>query len=143
MVALHNREHLDEALKLLLFGFRSVTREPDRILAQHSLSRIHHRILFFVAREPGLAMGGLLQILAVSKQALHRPLSELVRQELLVAEPGRTNRRTKELWLTPKGKKLEERVSGAQRARFSEAFTAAGPRAEKGWRDVMRTLADG
>jgi DNA-binding MarR family transcriptional regulator len=142
MVALHDPAKLDEALELLFFGFRSVTREPDRILARYKLNRLHHRVLFFVARRPGMSVGTLLGILGISKQALHRPLSELARLELLLAAPCATDRRSKELWLTPKGAKLETRLSTTQRTRFQAAFASVGPVAEQGWRDVMRSLAE-
>ena len=140
MVALRDKARLDEAMKLLFFGFRSVTSDPDRILAKRGLGRVHHRVLFFVARTPHITIGELLEVLAVSKQALHRPLTELIRRKLLVAEPCETNRRTKELRLTKRGEAFEDRLSATQRARFERAFEAAGPEGERGFCGVMRAL---
>jgi DNA-binding MarR family transcriptional regulator len=135
-----NAAALDEALELLFFAFRELTAEPDRVLAERGLSRVHHRILYFVRRNPGLGPGELLRILRVSKQALARPLRELLRQELVAASPVAENRRRKALRLTPRGSRLERRLSGSQRRRFAAAFGGAGDGAATGWRAVMAAL---
>lgn len=131
---------LDEAQELLFFAFRNLTSEPDRVLAERGLSRVHHRILYFIRRNPGLGPGELLRILRVSKQALARPLRELTAQGLLASEPVPENRRRKRLALTAAGVRLERRVSELQRRRFGAAFEAAGPHAAAAWREVMRLL---
>ncbi len=131
---------LDEAQELLFFAFRNLTAEPDRVLAERGLSRVHHRVLYFVRRNHGLGPGELLAILRVSKQALARPLRELTTQGLLLGEPVPENRRRKRLTLTAAGLRLERRLSELQRRRFAEAFTAAGPSAAQSWAEVMRLL---
>ncbi|HYD39719.1 MAG TPA: MarR family transcriptional regulator [Anaeromyxobacter sp.] len=131
---------LDEAQELLFFAFRNLTAEPDRVLAERRLSRVHHRILYFVRRNPGLGPGDLLRILRVSKQALARPLRELSAQGLLVGEAVPENRRRKRLTLTPSGVRLERRLSELQRRRFAAAFEAAGHNAAAAWREVMKLL---
>jgi DNA-binding MarR family transcriptional regulator len=136
----HQDAALDEAQELLFFAFRGLTAEPDRLLEERGLSRVHHRILYFVRRNPGLGPGGLLQIFRVSKQALSRPLRDLAAQGLLRGEPIPENRRRKRLVLTAAGLRLEKRLSELQRTRFAEAFVAAGPAAASGWREVMGLL---
>lgn len=135
-----NSGELDEAQELLFFAFRNLTAEPDRVLADRGLSRVHHRILYFVRRNPGLGPGDLLRILGVSKQALARPLRELVAGGLLQAEAVPENRRRKRLALTAAGRRLERRISGLQRRRFAAAFAAAGRAAAGSWRQVMSLL---
>ncbi len=132
----------DDAPALLFFAFRALTAEPDRVLSERGLGRVHHRILYFIARSPGVRVGGLLATLGVSKQALNGPLQELVRQALVAARVPPENRRAKELRLTPAGARLERRLTGLQRRRFGRAFASAGAAAEAGWREVMRKLAD-
>ncbi|HEV8549102.1 MAG TPA: MarR family winged helix-turn-helix transcriptional regulator [Polyangiaceae bacterium] len=131
----------NEPLALLHFGFRAVVKEPDRELLRRRLGRLHHRILFFIARSPGLPVGELLDTLEVTKQALHAPLRALVRQKLVAVRVNPDNRRQRRLHLTPEGERLEERLSGHQRRLFAEAFQAAGPHAASGWSAVMRVLA--
>lgn len=134
-----NEAELDEAQELLFFAFRNLTAEPDRVLAERGLSRVHHRILYFVRRNQGLSPGELLAILRVSKQALARPLRELTAQGLLRGEVVPENRRRKRLTLTPAGLRLERRLSELQRHRFAEVF-ATSPAAARSWAQVMRLL---
>jgi DNA-binding MarR family transcriptional regulator len=130
-----------DAPALLFFAFRALTAEPDRILSERGLGRVHHRILYFVARKPGVRMAGLLATLGVTKQAAHGPLRDLQRAGLVVASAARGDRREKELRLTPAGERLERRLTGAQRRRFARAFRGAGADAERGWREIMARLA--
>ena len=136
-----NPDPAGDPLALLFFAFRAVTAEPDRVLAERGLGRVHHRILYFVARTPGIGPGGLLALLRVSKQALARPLRELLARGLLEATVPSGDRRTRALALTPAGARLEARLSGLQRRRFAAAFGATGPAAERGWREVMSQLS--
>ena len=131
----------DDPPALLFFAFRALTAEPDRILSERGLSRVHHRVLYFVARAPGLRVGELIATLGVSKQALNRPLRELVRLGLVEVSTPPHNRRARELRLASAGARLERRLTAAQRQRFARAFSAAGAEAERGWREVMRRLS--
>jgi DNA-binding MarR family transcriptional regulator len=133
-------DDLDEAQALLFFAFRGLTAEPDRVLSERGLSRVHHRILYFVRRNRGLGPGELTRILGVSKQALARPLRDLLRQGLLASTAVPENRRRRALSLTPAGAALERRLSDSQRRRFARAFDAVGPGAAAGWRAVMARL---
>lgn len=142
MVDLHRQRELDDALELFHFGFRKTIEEPDRVLARHGLGRVHHRILFFVRRRPGLSVGELLVLLDVSKQALSRPLRELFSSGFLATAEIKGDRRKKQLCLTQRGAELEEQLSAEQRQRFASAFAAAGSRSEAGWRAVMRRIAE-
>jgi len=130
----------DEPLALLHFAFRAVVAEPDAHLARLGLSRVHHRVLFFVARAPGLRVMDLATTLGVSKQALHGPLQQLVRKKLVASARGTDNRRERLLSLTPAGKLLERRLSGHQRRLFRAAFRHVGARAARGWFAVMHDL---
>lgn len=134
-----NADALDECLELLFFAFRALTAEPDRVLEERGLSRVHHRILYFVRRNEGAGPGDLVRIMRVSKQAIARPLRDLVRQGLLTARPLPENRRRKVLRLTSDGVRLERRLSGSERRRFAAAFRQAGG-ATRGWREVMAIL---
>jgi DNA-binding MarR family transcriptional regulator len=142
--AVKEREReLSMALALMHFAFRKMIEEPDRILARRGFGRVHHRVLFFVARQPGLSIGELLVILDVSKQSLHRPMQDLLRADLLSAEPQPDNRRVKRLVLTPSGEQYEEQLSGVQRRLFERVFASQGPTRERDWREVMHELGEG
>jgi DNA-binding MarR family transcriptional regulator len=132
---------LDEALELMHFGFRAIIAEPDRQLARRGFGRVHHRVLFFIRRHERLTVSELVAILGVTKQALHRPLSELVAAKLVVREVDEANRRFVRLRLSRAGDAFEQKLSGAQRAHFARAFARVGPAAERGWRDAMKAIA--
>lgn len=133
---------LQDAIELLFFGYRAFTDRPDRILGQRGLNRVHHRILYFVGRNPDTSVNALLGILGVSKQALNGPLRQLVEMDLVAMRVAAHDRRVKQLRLTYEGERLEARLSGTQRKQLAEVFGAAGPAAEAGWRQVMRRLAE-
>jgi DNA-binding MarR family transcriptional regulator len=143
MADLSREKALNEALALMHFGFRKMIEEPDRLLSKRGFGRVHHRVLFFVARRPGLSVGDLLGILDVTKQSLHRPMQELIAAGMLRADPDPRNRRAKQLHLTPEGQAYEDKLSGIQRRLFAEVFRSRGVPAEKGWRTVMDELGAG
>src|SRR6185295_15082742 len=97
---------LNEALELLHLATRTLVATPDAILARRGLSRVHHRVLYYVGRHPDCSVNRLLEKLAVSKQALHGPLRQLLKQKLIVARAADTDRRSKCLRLTPAGERL-------------------------------------
>jgi DNA-binding MarR family transcriptional regulator len=130
----------NEPLALLHFAFRAVVSGPDAVLARRGLGRVHHRILFFVARAPAMSVGELTAVLGITKQALHRPLQELVRGKLVELRPDPMSGRVRRLRLTATGAALERRLSGEQRRLFADAFRQAGPSAAAGWRAVMHAL---
>ena len=131
---------LNEALEALHFGFRAITAHPDERLKALGYSRVHHRILYFVGRNPGCSVNELLRIMRVSKQYLNRPLRQLVEDGYIQAGQDKHDRRVKRLRLTRKGRRLEERLTGEQRTQLAEVFDRAGPQAEAGWRKVMELL---
>lgn len=135
------RGDYDEAIELIFFAWRELVAEPDRLLARRGLSRVHHRIIYCIARAPGITIGGLCRVLGVSKQAVHQPLTSLIDAGLVARTVDPTNRRVRRLSLTTRGVKLEERLSAVQRVRFERAFRAAGRTAETHWRHVMKLLA--
>ena len=132
---------LNAALELVFHGFRSLTARPDRILEARGLQRVHHRILYFVARRPGLSVGDLLAILHVSKQALNAPLRQLQEMSLVDSAPSPIDRRVRLLQLTTPGSKLERVLSGTQRRHLEQVFATTGSVAESGWRSVMDRLS--
>lgn len=133
---------LRDAVQAMFFAYRAFTDTPDRVLAGRGLGRVHHRILHFVGRNPGVSIKGLLEILLVSKQAINAPLRQLVDLGLVAVAAKGADRRIKELRLTPAGQALEAELTGGQMRHLAEAFSRAGPDGEAGWRRVMAALAD-
>jgi DNA-binding MarR family transcriptional regulator len=132
---------LNRASELFLFAYRAFTKGPDRILEGHGLQRVHHRILYFVGRHPGISVNGLLSVLGVTKQALNAPLRQLLEMGLVDSLVSGDDRRVRELRLTSAGARLESSLSGGQRRLMEGIFQELGPEAEDAWRTVMERIA--
>jgi DNA-binding MarR family transcriptional regulator len=135
-------DDIRDAIEQFYFAYRGFTDRPDRILEKRGLGRVHHRILYFLGHRPGVSVRGLLDLLAVSKQALNAPLRQLMEMGLVRAEAGTEDRRVKNLRLTPQGEKLEAELTEAQTRHLRAAFDRAGTEATNGWRMVMGELVE-
>jgi DNA-binding MarR family transcriptional regulator len=130
-------EELRQAMELLFFAYRDFTRVPDQILAKHGFGRAHHRVIYFVGREPGITVSELLRLLQITKQSLSRVLGQLVREGFIEQRPGAQDRRQRRLELTDKGRELERELSENQRRLIAAAYREAGAEAVEGFRRVM------
>ena len=143
MVDLKTSSATLEAIELMYFAYRAFTEPPDRVLAERGLGRVHHRILYFVGRSPGLSVGELVDTLRVTKQALNAPLRQLMEMGLVSAEVAVHDRRVRRLSLSPEGLRLERRLTATQARQLSRIFESVGEPAAEAWRAVMRGLAAG
>ena len=134
-------EELNQALEAMHFGVRAMTYRPDQRLAELGLSRIHHRLLYFTARNSNCSINELLEIMGISKQYLHRPLKRLIDSGYISPTVVTQDRRIKRLALSAAGKKLEHALSEVQRRRFNQIFKQLGTGVEQHWRQVMDLLA--
>ena len=130
-------EDIRQGMELLYFAYRDFTAEPDAILSEYGFGRAHHRVIYFVGRNPGINVSELLAILKITKQSLSRVLGQLVREEFIDQREGTRDRRQRLLNLTEKGVALERRLSESQRSRLAEAYREAGAEAVQGYRDVL------
>jgi len=132
-----DEETLRRGMELLFYAYRDFTAEPDEILATYGFGRAHHRVIYFVGRNPRITVSELLAILRITKQSLSRVLGQLVREGFIVQHPGSRDRRQRLLELTPKGVEMERMLSEPQRGRIAAAYRDAGPEAVEGYLTVM------
>jgi DNA-binding MarR family transcriptional regulator len=135
-------EELRQAMELLFFAQRDMTRVSDKILARHGFGRAHHRVIYFVGRYPDITVSELLRLLQVTKQSLSRVLSQLVDQGYIVQAQGERDRRQRRLRLTSAGEALEREVTEQQRRLVAAAYREAGAEAVEGFRRVMLGMID-
>jgi DNA-binding MarR family transcriptional regulator len=140
IAAMPREDALRLAIEQFYFGYRAFTAPPDRILAQRGLGRVHHRILYFVGRNPGVSVNALLSMLSVSKQALNAPLRQLIEMRLVAMDTAEHDGRVRQLALTASGGKLEAQLTGTQMKQLQAVFDRAGIQAETGWHQVMSCL---
>jgi DNA-binding MarR family transcriptional regulator len=139
---MNRQDELNLALESMHFGFRAMTYKPDQRLAELGLARVHHRLLYFVARQPGCSINELLGTMRISKQYLNRPLRQMIDLGYIAQRTDSSDRRVRRLTLSARGKKLEYELTEVQRRRFAEIFKQTGPTAEKHWRQVMALLSE-
>jgi len=136
-----NQKELLEAIELFYFSYRSFTAGPDQILQNQGLGRVHHRILYFVGRNPHISINELLKILQVSKQALNPPLRKLIELELISPQLSENDRRIKQLILSKRGQALENKLTSTQLQHLENAFTGSKNSSLKNWKELMLQIS--
>jgi len=135
-------EDLRQGIEMLFFAYRDFTARGDVILAKQNFGRAHHRVIYFVGRHAGITVSELLKILSITKQSLSRVLSQLVREEYVLQKTGSKDRRQRLLYLTDKGRALEQELTSDQQMRLAAAYKEAGAAAVEGFRKVMLGAMD-
>jgi len=142
MVDQKRQTELRQYIEAFYFSYREFTTQPDRILAKLGLNRAHHRILYFVGRNPGITVGKLLGILQISKQALHAPLRQLTDLKLVENSQDQRDRRVRCLELTRGGASLEDRLTEMQMQLLERAFSRTPKSVEESWMLVMQAITE-
>ncbi len=129
-------------MERFFLGYQAFTAKPDEMLARRGLSRVHHRILFFIASYPDLSVKQLLSYLGVSKQALNTPLRQLIEMHLVESLTAEDDKRKRMLRFTREGAKLEQALRREQIRLIEKAFNEAGEEAVSGWLAVNQALTN-
>jgi DNA-binding MarR family transcriptional regulator len=133
-------EEMRQAIELLFFAYRDFTSEPDALLAEYGFGRAHHRVIYFVGRNPGITVSELLAILKITKQSLSRVLGQLVREGFVEQRSDSDDLRRRLLYLMPRAVELERRLTATQSRRIAAACGTAGASAMEGFRTVLRGI---
>ena len=116
-----NDKEIRKVIELLFFSYRDFTSGPDKILEKLNFGRAHHRVIYFVGKKNHITIKELLGVLQITKQSLSRVLNQLVSEKFILVSIG-TDKRTKKLSLTEKGKKLENELSTIQIKKIREVI---------------------
>ena len=136
------KQDLRRGIELLFFAYRDFTGEADEILSELGLGRAHHRVIYFVGRQPDMTVSELLGILKITKQSLSRVLSHLIDTGYIRQTQGVRDKRQRLLALTDKGVALEAKLTDVQCRRFAAAYSARGGDAVDGFVKVLTSLLD-
>ncbi|MBL4645059.1 MAG: MarR family transcriptional regulator [Hyphomicrobiales bacterium] len=109
-------------IELLFFAYRDFVSDPDVILQEYGFGRAHHRVVHFIARNPGISVAELLDILQITKQSLARVLKQLIETGFIRQEQGAQDRRQRLLFTTQKGEQLFDRLMEPQSRRIKQAL---------------------
>jgi len=143
MLDLKNQSSQQQAMEAFFFGYQAFTAKADEMLERRGLSRVHQRIVFFIARYPGLSVKELLELLGVSKQALNMPLRQLQEMHLVDSVASEADKRKRLLQLTEEGLRFEQSLRREQVKLLQRAFSEAGEEAVMGWLAVNQALSAG
>ncbi len=133
-------DEIRRGIELLYFGYINMVKGADAILAREGLGRAHHRALYFIARRPGMPVGDLLRLLAITKQSLGRVLSDLQDRGLVELAVGTRDRRQRLLRLTTTGEAMELTLFAELRTGMAAAYGEAGQNAVTGFWSVLTGL---
>lgn len=128
------------AMQAFFFGYQAFTAKADEMLARRGLSRVHQRIVFFIAHYPGVSVKELLTLLGVSKQALNTPLRQLIEMDLVVSVVPPSDKRKRLLELTADGIRFEASLRREQVKLLQRVFEHAGEEAVNGWLTINQAL---
>ena len=127
-------------MQAFFFGYQAFTAKADEMLARRGLSRVHQRIVFFIAHYPGVSVKELLTLLGVSKQALNTPLRQLIEMNLVRSVAPETDKRKRLLELTPDGVRFERNLRREQVKLLQCVFAQEGEDAVNGWLAINHAL---
>jgi len=122
---------------LFYFAYKTFITTADEIIEKYDMSRQHHRFLFFINKLPGITIKQLLKTLEISKQGSHATLRKLKEEGLIVEQTSEEDRRVKQLFPTPKGSKLVDKLNKAQNELMQRTFQNVG----HDWYDIMEELS--
>jgi DNA-binding MarR family transcriptional regulator len=111
-----------ETIELFFFAYRDFVSDPDAILAKIGMGRAHHRVVYFVCRQPGMMVTDLLDTLQITKQSLARVLKQLIDNGYIRQMAGAKDRRQRRLYPTLAGRELALALSEPQSRRISKAM---------------------
>lgn len=140
MLDLKNPATQQQAMEAFFFGYQAFTAKADEMLERRGLSRVHQRIVFFIARYPNLSVKELLALLGVTKQALNIPLRQLVEMHLVNSVASETDKRKRLLEVTDDGARFEQSLRREQVKLLERVFAEAGETAVNGWMAVNMAL---
>lgn len=123
---------------LFYFAYKTFIKTADEIIEKYDMSRQHHRFLFFINKLPGITIKQLLKTLEISKQGSHATLRKLKEEGLIVEQTSEEDRRVKQLFPTPKGSKLVDKLNKAQNELMQRTFQNVG----NDWYDIMEELSN-
>lgn len=110
-----------EIIELFFFAYRDFTSDPDAILERLGFGRAHHRVVYFVSRQPGMTIADLLETLQITKQSLARVLKQLIDDGYIRQMAGPEDRRQRRLYPTLSGRELALALSEPQSRRIARA----------------------
>jgi DNA-binding MarR family transcriptional regulator len=131
-----------DCIELFFFAYRDFIADPDAILDKLDMGRAHHRVVYFVCRQPGMMVGDLLDILKITKQSLARVLKQLIDEGYIRQMAGAKDRRERRLYPTLAGRELALALSQPQSQRIARAMEPLSQEARAGVMQFLQRMRE-
>ncbi len=131
-----------DTIEAFFFAYRDFVSDPDVILSKLDYGRAHHRVVYFVCRQPGMTVADLLETLQITKQSLARVLKQLIDDGYIRQMAGPEDRRQRRLYPTLTGRELALALSDPQSRRIDRALAAMQPEARACVREFLARMRD-
>lgn len=132
-----------EIIELMFFAYRDFISDPDAILSESGFGRAHHRVVYFINRDPGMTVAALLDTLQITKQSLARVLKELIDSGYIEQLAGEQDRRQRRLYPTQAGRALALALAEPQSRRIARALAQTAPQARAHVIEFLAGMANG
>lgn len=129
-----------ETIELFFFAYRDFVSDPDAILSKIGMGRAHHRVVYFVCRQPGMMVTDLLDTLQITKQSLARVLKQLIDSGYIRQMAGAKDRRQRRLYPTLAGRELALALSEPQSRRIARAMEQLTPEQRSGVLGFLKAM---
>ena len=136
-----SEKEIRKIIELMFFAYRDFTSGPDALLEKINFGRAHHRVIYFVGKKERMTIKELLSILQITKQSLSRVLNQLVKEKYIILSIGE-DKRTKNLSLTNKGHKLENKLSTIQIKKIKNILQNANEYNISGFKTLLYEMID-
>jgi len=131
-----------DTIEAFFFAYRDFVSDPDVILSKLDYGRAHHRVVYFVCRQPGMTVADLLDTLQITKQSLARVLKQLIDDGYIRQMAGPEDRRQRRLYPTLTGRELALALSDPQSRRIDRALEAMQPEARACVREFLARMRE-
>tara|TARA_Y100001960_G_C14296812_1_gene644167 strand:- start:160 stop:645 length:486 start_codon:yes stop_codon:yes gene_type:complete len=136
-----DKKEIEKLIEILFFCYKDLSIETNEILRKIEFSRSHHLIIYFIGKNEKITNKNLLKILKISKQSLSRLINQLVEKKYVSILKG-SDKRTKTLSLTKKGKELESKLTSIQINKIRNKIKNASEREINSFKMILFELCD-
>ena len=81
-------EDLRQGIELLVYAYRDFTTEAEAMLLQYGFGRAHHRVIYFVGRNPGMPVAALTDETMESTKGLLKSMKSKTAQTAAPLSPS-------------------------------------------------------
>ena len=136
---LKNKE-LKTAFELLFFTMKDFDRNISFLLKKFGYNKTHFAVIFLASNNYHLTIKDLLLILNVKKQSLSKIINKLKDDEIIILKKSKKDKRTKNIYLTKKGIKIENKFTEKQINIIAKAYKNAGTDSINGFKKILINL---